>query len=216
MNAPPTIFVVDDDPAVSRALARVGELLGFPVRAFASGAEFLQGYDKAQPGCLVLDLKMPGMTGLELQQKLAEQHIGLPVIVISGHADVRIAVEVMSRGALTLLEKPFRLEELTTHIRRAVELDATLRATQARLATVETLVGKLTVKEREVLDLIAAGKTNKQIASVLRVSIRAVEDRRGRLMKKLGVRSIAELVQLYPGRDSSGSLPEPPIPGDVW
>jgi FixJ family two-component response regulator len=207
VNSPPTIFVVDDDPAVSRALARVGELLGFPVRAFGSGAEFLQGYDKSQPGCLVLDLKMPGMTGLELQQKLAEEHIDLPVIVISGHADVRIAVEVMSRGALTLLEKPFRLEELTTHIRRAVELDAAHRETQARLATVETLVGKLTVKEREVLDRIAAGQTNKQIAAALRVSIRAVEDRRGRLMKKLGVRSIAELVQLYPGRGSSCSPP---------
>lgn len=205
MNPQPTIFVVDDDPAVSRALDRVGELLGLPVQGFASAAEFLEAYDRSLPGCLLLDLKMPGLTGLELQQKMAENRIRLPIIVISGHADVRIAVEVMSRGAMTLLEKPFRLEEIVTHIRRAIELDAANRAAQAREERTTSLLARLTEKEREVLELIGAGKTNKQIAAALRVSIRAVEDRRARLMKKLRVRSLAELVQLRSLRSEAGS-----------
>lgn len=205
MNPRPTIFVVDDDPAISRALERVGELLGLPVQGYASASEFLAAYDRSLPGCLVLDLKMPEITGLELQQKMSEAKIRLPIIVISGHADVRIAVEVMSRGAMTLLEKPFRLEEIVTHIRRAIDLDTENRAAQAREDRTGALLARLTEKEREVLQLIGEGKTNKQIAAALRVSIRAVEDRRARLMKKLRVRSLAELVQLCPLRGEAGS-----------
>ena len=123
MAEKPTIFVVDDDAAVRRAIASAGNLLNRPVKSFASAADFLAGYDSSRPGCLVLDLKMPGMTGIELQQRLIDDGIPLPIIIVSGHADVRIAVDVMTRGAITLLEKPFRLEELLTQVRKALEQD---------------------------------------------------------------------------------------------
>jgi len=194
VTPPPTIFVVDDDPAVRRALGSVGTLLGLPIAAFASATEFLEAFEPSQPGCLVLDIKMPNMSGLELQQQLNERKIGLPIVMISAHADVRIAVDVMSRGAVTLLEKPFRLEELIGHIRRALELDAAQRSAQAKQAEMEARLAGLTPKEREVLELLARGKTNKQIAAELHLSLRAVEDRRSRLMKKLGARSLAELL----------------------
>ena len=196
MTNRPTLFLVDDDPAISRALASAGQLLGLPVLSFSSAAQFLRCYDRSQPGCLILDIKMPGMSGLELQQKLITEGIHLPVIMISGHADVRIAVEAMSRGAITLLEKPFRLDELLAHIRRAVELDAERRVSQAQRDQAEALWTQLTPKEREVLELIRAGKSNKQIASDLHLSLRAVEDRRARLMRRLQVRTLAELLQL--------------------
>lgn len=210
MTNRPTLFLVDDDPAISRALASAGQLLGLPVLSFSSAEQFLRCYDRSQPGCLILDIKMPGMSGLELQQKLITEGIHLPVIMISGHADVRIAVEAMSRGAMTLLEKPFRLDELLAHIRRAIELDAERRASQAQRDQAEALWTQLTPKEREVLELIRAGKINKQIATDLHISLRAVEDRRARLMKRLQVRSLAELLQLpppLPGRDVANTLP---------
>jgi FixJ family two-component response regulator len=192
-----TIYVVDDDDAVRRAIASAGQLLGRPVRSFSSAAEFLAGYDGG-PGCLVLDLRMPGMTGVELQQRLAADGVILPVIVVSGHADVRTAVDVMSRGAVTLLEKPFRLDELLGHIRQAIESDAASRARIAEQAAAEARLAGLTSKEREVLEAVAAGMTNKEIADQLGLSLRAVEDRRARLMRKLDVRSVAELLQLLP------------------
>lgn len=198
----PTIFLVDDDPGISRAMESVGHLLGLPVSSFSSGAAFLSSYDAAQPGCLVLDIKMPGMTGLELQQRLAANGMTIPIIMISGHADVRIAVEAMSRGAVTLLEKPCRLDELTSHIRRALEIDSQKRASAVQQARTESKLAQLTVKEREVFDLVGDGKSNKEIAQSLGLSIRAVEDRRSRLMKKLGVRSVVELVQLRSHRHS--------------
>lgn len=192
----PTIFVVDDDDAVRKAVASAGGLLGHPVRAFASAADFLAAYTRNQPGCLVLDVKMPGMTGLELQRKLADDGVTLPVVMISGHADVRIAVEAMTLGAVTLLEKPFGLDELLTHIRRAIDKDAANRAARTQADGVRARLAALTDKEREVLDHVLAGRTNKEIAEALGLSVRAVEDRRARLMKKTGANSLAELVAL--------------------
>ena len=199
MNAEPTIFVVDDDAAVGRALQSAGKLLGRPVRAFASAAEFLAAYAD-DPGCLVLDIRMPGMTGLELQRKLADDGITIPVVMISGHADVRIAVEAMTLGAVTLLEKPFRLDELLAHVRKALEKDATTRAVRQQSADADQRLAALTAKEREVLELIAAGNTNREMADALGLSVRAVEDRRARLMKKVNAGSVAELVKLLAGR----------------
>jgi FixJ family two-component response regulator len=195
----PVVYVVDDDPAVSRTLAGAARLLGTGVRAFLSAEEFLRHYDDSQPGCLVLDLRMPGMSGLELQRKLADGG-GPPVVMISGHADVPIAVEVMARGAVSLLQKPFGLDELVAAIRTALERDAARRRARARADDVQARLARLTPKEREVLDLVADGRTNKQIADALFLSVRAVEDRRSRLMKKLDVRSVAELVRLRLGR----------------
>jgi FixJ family two-component response regulator len=196
MTAEPTIFVVDDDEAVRRALTTAGALLGHPVRGFPSATDFLAAYDPAHPGCLVLDIKMPGMTGLELQRKLADDGVTIPIVMISGHADVRIAVEAMTLGAVTLLEKPFRLDELLEHLRRAVEKDRTERETHSRNADVAARLAALTPKEREVLEMVAAGKTNRAMAEELQLSVRAVEDRRSRLMKKVGAQSVPELLRL--------------------
>lgn len=200
MPEKPTIFVVDDDAAVRRAIASAGNLLDRPVRQFASAAEFLAAYDSSRPGCLVLDLKMPGMTGIELQQRLVDDGIPLPVIVVSGHADVRIAVDVMTRGAITLLEKPFRLEELLAQLRKALEQDAKNRDRAKEQAEADAKLAGLTAKEREVLEAIAAGKTNRDIAEELGLSLRAVEDRRARLMKKVQAKTVAELVQVFARR----------------
>ena len=196
MTAGPTIFVVDDDEAVGRALASAGRLLGRPVRAFTSAASFLAAYEPDQPGCLVLDIRMPGMTGLELQRKLADDGVTLPVVMVSGHADVRIAVEAMTLGAVTLLEKPFRLDELLGHVRRALEKDAAARESRERTADAGARLAALTAKEREVLELVAAGRTNREMADALGLSVRAVEDRRARLMKKVNAKSVAALVRL--------------------
>ncbi len=196
MTADPTIFVVDDDEAVRRALTTAGALLGHPVQEFPSATEFLASYTPEQPGCLVLDIKMPGMTGLELQRKLADEGVAIPIVMISGHADVRIAVEAMTLGAVTLLEKPFRLDELLGHLRRALEKDRADRTFRDQHAEAGGRLAALTAKEREVLEMIAAGKTNREMAEELGLSIRAVEDRRARLMKKVNARSTAELVRL--------------------
>lgn len=195
MSTEQTIFVVDDDAAVGRALESAGKLIGCSVRVFASAAEFLAAYDDA-PGCLVLDIRMPGMTGLELQRKLADDGIGVPVVMISGHADVRIAVEAMTLGAVTLLEKPFRLEELLTQVRKALDRDSTARAARQQTADADARLAALTSKEREVLDLVATGKTNREMADALKLSVRAVEDRRARLMRKVNAGSVVELVRL--------------------
>ena len=189
----PTIFVVDDDPAVSRALNSVGQLLDLPVKSFSSADQFLADVSASQPGCLILDIRMPGMTGLELQQKLKDDGVPLPIIMISGHADVQIAVEAMRRGAITVLEKPCSLDDIAAHIRDALRIDAERRASLERKAKIQSRLARLTAKEREVLNLIASGKTNKEIAGALQLSIRAVEDRRARMMKKLAVRSVMEL-----------------------
>ena len=138
---------------------------------------------------------MPGMTGLELQQRLITDNIPLPVIMLTGHADVRIAVAAMRQGAMTVLEKPCRLEEIAVHVRLALELDLERREARARAAEAESRFSQLIDKEQEVFDLVVAGKTNKAIAARLKLSVRAVEDRRSRMMKKLGTRSIVELVK---------------------
>ncbi|MCU0703242.1 MAG: response regulator [Fimbriiglobus sp.] len=192
----PTVFVVDDDDAVRKAVASAGGLLGHPVRAFASAAAFLAAYTPDQPGCLVLDVKMPGMTGLELQRKLANDGVPLPVVMISGHADVRIAVEAMTLGAVTLLEKPFRLDELLGQVQKAIERDAADRAARGQTADAQARLNALTPKEREVLDHVVAGRTNREIADALGLSVRAVEDRRARLMRKMGANNLAELVAI--------------------
>lgn len=202
MSAEPTLFVVDDDEAVGRALTSAGKLLGHPVRAFTSAAAFLAAFDPDAPGCLVLDIKMPGMTGLELQRALADRGATIPVVMISGHADVRVAVEAMTLGAVTLLEKPFRLDELLAHVRRAIEQDRAARAARERTADATARLAALTPKEREVLELIAAGRTNRDMAEVLGLSVRAVEDRRARLMKKVDAKSVAELVKLLTNHKS--------------
>lgn len=192
----PTIYLIDDDLAVSRALEAVGAMLRLPVLVFSSAESFLK-FDFANAvGCLIVDIKLPGMNGLELQSALRERSCELPVIIISGHADVPLAVEAMRRGALTVLEKPFPLDQLTPHIRQAIELDRTRREFSQQRQLARDRMATLTPREREVLDLVTQGKTNKEMAAQLHLTLRAIEDRRSRLMRRVGVSSLAELLTL--------------------
>ncbi len=192
----PTVFIVDDDPAVLRSLTALVEVVFPKVRAYASAADFLAAYQPPCPGCLVLDVAMPVLNGLELQRKLIQDKIDLPIVFITGHGNVQMAVSAMQAGAVNFLEKPFHEQELWDSIRKALELDAHSRRRRARRQRVEERLELLSEGERAVLNLILEGKPNKEIAAELSLSNRTVEDRRARLMKKMGARSVAELVQL--------------------
>ena len=195
MSDEPTVFLVDDDAVALRALTALVKVVFPRVEAFSSAAEFLATY-RQRPGCLVLDVAMPGMSGLELHRKLIQEKITLPVVFVTGHGNVPMAVEAMQMGAVNFLEKPVQEQELWNSIRRALELDSQSRHRRARRHRVEERLTRLTPGERQVLDLILEGKMNKEVATVLGLSTRTVEDRRAKLMKKMGAKSLAELVQL--------------------
>lgn len=171
-------------------------MIGIKVESFASAQDFLDAFDETRPGCLVLDVRLRGMSGIQLQKWLTERQINIPTIVISGYADVRTVVEAMRAGAITFLEKPFRMQELIDHIHEAVERDNANRRQRDIQAAAEKRLSALTAKEREVFDLVAVGKTNSEIAAELRLSSRAVEDRRAKVMKKLQLESLAEVIEL--------------------
>ncbi len=191
-----TVYVVDDDPASRRLIASLLEAIFSRVQTFESASEFLDAYQDNHPGCLVLDVAMPGMSGLELQKTLAERNVQLPIVFLTGHANVQMAVGAMQAGAVNFLEKPFREQELWESVRRAFELDRRQRQERVGRTDGEQKVSKLAPGEREVLALILEGMFNKEIAAQLNLSIRTVEDRRARLMRKLEVGSVVELVQL--------------------
>jgi len=191
-----TVFLIDDDPAVLRSLTALVEVVFPKVKSYNSAAEFLAAYQTQCHGCLVLDVAMPGMNGLELQRKLIQEKIDLPIVFITGHGNVQMAVNAMQAGAVNFLEKPFHEQELWDSIRKALEIDAQNRRRRARRHRVEERLALLSEGERAVLNLIIEGKLNKEIATELGLSNRTVEDRRARLMKKMGARSVAELVQL--------------------
>jgi FixJ family two-component response regulator len=191
-----TVYIVDDDAAILHAVTELVELIDLDPRPFHSADEFLKAYRPTGPGCLVLDVRMPGMSGLELQRQLAAAGKPLPTIVITGHGDVRMAVEAMKLGALEFLEKPFRTQELCDNIQRAVRLDGQKWQSQKQRENADRRIQDLTPAERLVMELVAAGKTNKMIAEELGLSVRAIEDRRARMMKKLGVENRAQLIEL--------------------
>jgi two-component system, LuxR family, response regulator FixJ len=190
-----TVFLIDDDPAALRALATLAKVVFPRIATFSSAAEFLAAY-RNEPGCLILDVAMPGMSGLELHRKLLQDKITLPVVFITGHGNVAMAVEAMRLGAVNFLEKPVQEQELWDSIRRAIELDVQNRRRRARRQNADERLSRLTLGEREVLSLILEGKMNKEIATKLNLSTRTIEDRRAKLMKKMGANSLAELVQL--------------------
>jgi len=195
-NHEPTVFLVDDDPAVLRSLSVLVSVVFPRVEAYGSAKEFLEAYDPERPGCLVLDVAMPEINGLELQQRLVDDGVDLPVVFLTGYANVAMAVEAMQAGAVDFLEKPYRDQQLWDSIRKALTLDGENRRQRARRRSVRQRLKQLSEGERAVLELILDGKYNKEIAAKLNVSIRTVEDRRSRLMKKMQAGSIAELVQL--------------------
>jgi FixJ family two-component response regulator len=196
MRAEATLFIVDDDPAVIQLVTELARAISMRAQSWSSATAFLAAYAPTGPGCLVLDVRMPEMSGLELQKELNRRGSTLPIILITGHADVRMAVEAMKAGALEFFEKPFRTQDLCDKIQEAVKLDREKWQRRQQRESAESRVRSLTPAERQVMELLIEGKTNKQIAAELDLSIRAVEDRRARMMKRLEVKSRAELINL--------------------
>ena len=192
----PVVFVVDDDEAVCRSLSLLIEDIGLEVKTFTSAPAFLSAYDPAQPGCLVLDVRMSGMSGLELQSRLKELDYGIPTIIITGHADVPMAVEAMKAGALAFIEKPFRDQVLLDNIQRAIDWDARTRRRRQEMRDVQSRIRLLTPREREIMDLLVQGKTNKAIAYELGISQKTVDFHRANILQKVEVASVVELVRL--------------------
>ena len=192
----PTVFLVDDDEAVRDSLGLLMKSVDLTSRSFASAGDFLAEYDPDSPGCLILDIRMPGMSGMELQQKLIDMRAKLPIIFITGHGDIPMAVEAMQRGAVDFIPKPFRDDELLDRINKALENDRKNRDSLVEREVIEERIEKLTPREKQVLELVVQGKANKVIAGDLEVSQRTVEIHRARGMEKMQVRSVAQLVRM--------------------
>lgn len=192
----PTVFLVDDDDAYRRSLRFLLEAADLVVEDFASAHAFLDSYDSQRPGCLLLDVRMPQMSGLELQEQLRRHQVGLPIIFITGHGNVPMSVKAMKAGAMDFIEKPFDGQMLVERIKQAFLQDAKQRQHQARVDEIGRLCARLTSREREVMELIVAGQTNKQIAATLNLSHRTVEVHRARIMDKMECESLSELLGL--------------------
>ena len=196
MNDSQTVFIVDDDEGVRDGLSLLLATIGQSCELFESGQDFLDEYDESARGCLVLDIRMPRMTGLDLQKKLQEMGSRLPIIFITGHGDIPMAVEAMRRGALDFIRKPFREHDLLDRINEALNIDEdAYRKARGRKALAEKL-STLSQREMEVFDRVADGQMNKVIAADLGISERTVEVHRGQVMKKLGARTLAQLVRV--------------------
>jgi two-component system, LuxR family, response regulator FixJ len=205
----PVVFVVDDDEAVRNSLRLLVKSVGLMATALPSAQEFLATYDPLQPGCLVLDVRMPGMSGLELQQQLNLRGAVIPVIFITGHGDIPMAVESMQQGAFDFLQKPFRDQDLIDRIQRALEKDRTNRDELGQRTRIRERRDSLTPREREVLALVANGKSNKVMAADLGLSQRTVEIHRARVMEKMGASSVAQLVRMVLDLEAGGESREP-------
>ncbi|MBU6297885.1 MAG: response regulator transcription factor [Alphaproteobacteria bacterium] len=191
-----TVFIVDDDPDIRDSLALLMESSGYKAKPYASGVEFLENENPGTAGCLLVDVQMPDMNGLELQHELGARHFRLPVIIMTGHGDIPIAVQAMKAGAVDFLEKPFDDDVLLDCVRRALERVAS-SADEAHIAReAEQRLSHLTERERQVLELIVAGKANKVIAYELSISPRTVEIHRSRVMEKMDAGNLADLVRM--------------------
>lgn len=199
----PTVFIVDDDPAIRFAMQALMDSVNIQHEIFGSANEFLETVPDQRPGCLVLDIRMPGLGGLELQQELIEHDNTLPIIFITGHGDVPMAVEAMQKGAVDFIQKPFRDQDLLDRITEALKTDKDRREEQQKHAEVATRVERLTNREHEVFDLVVTGKPNKVIAYELGVSQRTVEIHRARVMEKMQARSLADLVKMHLANQAS-------------
>ena len=191
-----TVFVVDDDQGVRDSLQLLIKSIGLDAQTYPSAYAFLEAYDPERPGCLVLDVRMPGMSGLELQQELASRGSTLPIIFITAHADVPMAVDAVKAGAADFVQKPFRDQDLIDKIQHAIEENARVRLELADHAQIASRIASLTPREREVMALVVEGKANKVVARTLGLSQRTVEIHRARVMKKMHADSVAQLVEM--------------------
>ncbi len=190
------VHLIDDDDGVRQAVAFLLTTSGFAVRVYESAAGFLEALPTVQPGCIVTDVRMPEMDGLELQRQLKQRGVGLPVIVITGHGDVPLAVEAMKAGAIDFIEKPFNDEKLLSAIRVAIDLHARDASREDEIAAIRAKIEALSPREREVLEGLVAGLPNKTIAYDLKISARTVEVHRANLMARMGAGSLADLVRM--------------------
>ena len=193
---PPLAYVVDDDAGVRASLRSLLKSVGIPAVTYASAQEFLASYHPAQPGCLLLDVRMPGMNGLELQIELNLRGAMITVIFLTGHGDVPMAVEAMQHGAFDFLQKPYREQALLDSVQRAMARDRVNREALEELDRIRTRLSSLTARERQVLDLMMQGKSNKAMATQLSLSQRTVEIHRAHVMDKMAAYSIAQLVRM--------------------
>ena len=208
--AEPTVYVVDDDPAMRSSLRWLIESVGLVVRTCSSAQEFLLTYQPRDPGCLVLDVRMPGMSGLDLQAELAARRIYIPILIITGYAEVPLAVRAMKAGAFDFIEKPFSDQTLLDRIRAAIAQDGVLRRRRANRLEVQQRLRLLTAREHDVLKGVVMGKSNKQIAAALQLSPKTVEVHRSRVMEKLKADSLADLIRLWMlVKDDDDASPEP-------
>jgi RNA polymerase sigma factor (sigma-70 family) len=205
-----TVYVLDDDQSVRTALVRLIESVGLQVRTFASASEFLALDLNNHPGCLVLDMRLPGLSGLQLQQKLSREGASIPIIFITAHGDVPMCVRAMKAGALDFLQKPFNDQDLLDAISRALATDQNTSLKRAEKIEIEKRLRRLTLRERDVLRLVVAGLPNKNIAAQLEISEKTVKVHRGHLMRKMEADSLPELVRLA---DKAGFIELDPLVG---
>lgn len=194
--AAPTVFIVDDDSGVCKLWRLLIESAGLAVKTYTTATDFLADYDPEQPGCLVLDVRLPDVSGLELQRQLSNELSALPIIFVSGYGNVPLAVSAMREGAVDFLEKPISARLLLDRVREAIDTDRDARERRRERMHATSLMEKLTPRESQVMELVASGKTNKEIASTLTLSTKTVEVHRARIMEKLKVNSVAGLVRL--------------------
>jgi len=201
----PTVFVVDDDEPVRDAIGMLLDTVDIPFESFATAQEFLQAYDPSRTGCLVLDIRMPGMSGLELQERLLEDKSPIPIVFITGHGDIPMAVEAMKRGAVDFIRKPFRDQELLDRIHEALTVDSENRSAYEDLIAIRQKVDSLTPREHEVFERVARGQANKVVAIDLGISERTVEIHRNQVMQKTKARTLADLVRMKLTLDNADS-----------
>ena len=195
-SLPPTVFIVDDDPAVLKSLARLLRSARLDVATFSSPREFLERHDPSASGCLVLDVAMPGLNGLELQEALTTKGSELPIIFLTGHGDIPMSVQAMKRGALDFLTKPVNDEDLLQAVHVAIDKDCLQRQTRAEVTEIQQRLATLTPREREVMEHVISGQLNKQTAADLGTVEKTIKVHRARVMEKMKVQSVAELVRL--------------------
>lgn len=196
MTTAAIVFIVDDDPSVRKALGRLLRSFGFQVEVFSAAQKFLEHKLPDAPGCLVLDVRLPGLDGLELQRSLSEANVTLPIVFITGHGDIPMTVRAMKAGAVDFLPKPFEDQDLLNAVRQAIAKDVQARQEQADVTVLQQRVDALTPREREVLELVVSGMLNKQVGHQLGITEKTIKVHRAQVMHKMQAGSLAELVRM--------------------